>query len=65
MCFFKKPKSQFGSELYKTQGQFGNQLKKPAINISKSGMINKGIVLTMGLMCHLIKYRKHKFSRRN
>ena len=44
-----------------TGGQPGNQVEKPAINISNSGMVNKGIVHKMGLMCHFIEQRKTVF----
>lgn len=40
------------------QGQSGRQLEKPAINISNSGMVDKGVVHAMDLMCYFIKYRK-------
>lgn len=41
-----------------TQGQPGNQSEKPEINICNSGMVNKGMVHKISLMCHFIKYRK-------
>lgn len=44
-----------------TGGQPSNQVEKPAIDISNSGMVNKGIVHKMGLMCHFIEQRKTIF----
>lgn len=41
-----------------TQGWPGNQLEKPEISICNSGMVNKGMVHKISLMCHFIKYRK-------
>lgn len=41
-----------------TQGQPGDQPEKPVIDISSSGMVNKGVVHIMDLMCHFIKCRQ-------
>lgn len=47
------------------QGQPGSQLKKPAINIFNSEMVDKGVVHAINLMCYFIKHRKIIFLERS